>query len=51
MAVNSSSHQFPVVPELPRQNRFPAVPYYVGGTALGTASVLSGKNSFEEAGL
>ena len=51
MAVNPSSHQFPVVPELPRQNQFPAVPYYVGGTAFGTALVLSGKNSFAEAGI
>jgi hypothetical protein len=51
MPVNPSSHQFPIVPELLSQNQFPAVPYYVGGTALGTALVLSGKSNFEEAGI
>jgi hypothetical protein len=33
MPVNHGSHQFPIVPELPSQNQFPAVPYYVGGTS------------------
>ena len=51
MPVNNGSHQFPIVPELLSQNQFPAVPYYVGGTAFGTALVLSGKNSFAEAGI
>jgi hypothetical protein len=49
MSVNPSSHQFPIVPELHRQNQFPAVPYYVGGTALGTEFVLSSETNFEEA--
>ena len=49
MPVNPGSHQFPIVPELHSQNQFPAVPYYVGGTALGTALVLPGKINFEEA--
>lgn len=49
MPISFGSCQFPIVPELHSQNRFPAVPYYVGGTALGTAVVLSSETSFEEA--